>query len=256
MTFEEKLRSLFTLGNQKYLEHLSIDCIIFGFHDNELKVLLVKPRYADEWALPGGFVIKNEPIEDAAARVLKERTGLEDIYLQQFHTFGNPDRSTKKLNTLFLKNTGIKLNASWMFDRFVSIGYYALVEYTKATPQPDIFSDKCEWFRVSTIPKLILDHNQILKKALSHLQLQLNYYPIGYNLLPEKFTMPEIQKLYETILNRKLDRRNFQRKINGTGILKRLNETKQGVAHKAPYLYIFDLAKYRKALQSGLGFDL
>lgn len=256
MSFEQKIKSLYLAGEHKYVEHLSIDCVIFGFHENELKILLLKPRYATHWALPGGFIAKQEDIDDAAERILTERTGLHKIYLQQFHTFGSPERSTKKINVHFLKNVGIKTDKSWMFERFVTIGYYALVDFTKVQPLVDIFSEACEWFNIHNIPGMILDHREIVKNALSHLQLQLNYFPIGYNLLPLKFTMPELQKLYETILDRQLDRRNFQRKMLASGILKRLNETKKGVAHKAPYYYNFDLLKYRKAAVGGLGFDV
>ena len=131
-----------------------------------------------------------------------------------------------------------------------------MVDFTKVLPVTDSFSAACEWHNIHAIPQMILDHNFILEKALENLRMQLNYHPVGYNLLPEKFTMPDLQKLYETILDHPLDRRNFQRKIVGTGILKRLNETKKGVAHKAPYLYKFDLRKYQKALKGGMGFEL
>lgn len=143
-----------------------------------------------------------------------------------------------------------------MFERFITVGYTALVDFTKVIPVPDNISDACEWFSISEIPDLILDHKNIFDKALNNLRSELNFRPVGYNLLSKKFTMPELQKLYETILNRKLDRRNFQRKIEATGILKRLNETKKGVAHKAPFYYKFELSKYEKALKAGLGFEL
>jgi 8-oxo-dGTP diphosphatase len=256
MAFKEELLNHFKTGHEVFLCNVSVDCIIFGFHGNELKVLLLQAKYAGAWALPGGFILKEEHMDDAARRILKHRTGLSDIYLQQFHVFSEPDRSTKKINTQFLKNSGIELKESWMFERFITVGYTALVDFTKAALIPDSFSIDCKWFNIKEIPELILDHRNILDKALENLQLQLNYHPVGYNLLPEKFTMPELQKLYETILDRKLDRRNFQRKITGTGILKRLDETKKGVAHKAPYLYKFDLRKYQKALKSGMGFEL
>jgi 8-oxo-dGTP diphosphatase len=256
MAFKEELLNHFKTGHEVFLRNVSVDCIIFGFHDNELKVLLLQAKYAGAWALPGGFILKEEHMDDAAKRILKLRTGLTDIYLQQFHVFSEPDRSTKKINNQFLKNSGIELKESWMFERFITVGYTALVDFTKAALIPDSFSIDCKWFNIKEIPELILDHRNILDKALENLQLQLNYHPVGYNLLPEKFTMPELQKLYETILDRKLDRRNFQRKITGTGILKRLEETKKGVAHKAPYLYKFDLRKYQKALKGGMGFEL
>lgn len=256
MTFKEELLQHFTSGHQLYLRNVSVDCIIFGFHNNELKVLLLQAKYAGAWALPGGFILKEEHMDDAAKRILKLRTGLDDIFLQQFHVFSEPGRSTKKINKQFLKNSGIDVEESWMFERFLTVAYTALVDFSKVAAVPDSFSSDCNWFNIHEIPGMILDHRNILQKALEHLRLQLNYHPVGYNLLPEKFTMPELQKLYETILDRQLDRRNFQRKITGTGILKRLNETKKGVAHKAPYLYKFDLRKYQKALKGGMGFEL
>ncbi len=185
--------------------------------------------------------MKEEHIEDAARRTLKERTGLNDIYMKQFHVFSRPDRYTKKINKKFLKNSEVKLERSWMFERFITVGFTALVDFTKVHPVADHFSAACEWCALKNIPTMILDHDEILKSALTNLRGQLNYHPVGYNLLPEKFTMPDIQKLYETILDKKLDRRNFQRKITGTGILKKLAETKKGVAHKAPFFYKFDM---------------
>ena len=256
MSFEKEIRELFTSGQEKYLRHISVDCIIFGFHQNELKVLLLQAKYAGLWALPGGFILKDEHMDDAAKRILKQRTGVDDIYMQQFHVFSEPGRSTKKINKQFLKNAGVTLEESWMFDRFITVGYTALVDFSKVHPVADTLSSACEWFDIHNIPEMILDHRNILEKALENLRMQLNYHPLGYNLLPEKFTMPELQKLYETILDRTLDRRNFQRKIVGTGILKKLNETKKGVAHKAPYYYKFDLRKYQKALKGGMGFEL
>ncbi|MBS1510232.1 MAG: NUDIX hydrolase [Bacteroidetes bacterium] len=256
MSWEKEIRQLFAEGHEKFLRNISVDCIIFGFHENELKVLLLQAKYAGSWALPGGFILKDEHMDDAAKRILQERTGVDDVYMQQFYVFSEPDRSNKKINKLFLKNAGIELEESWLFERFITVGYSALVDFSKVLPVPDNISSDCKWFNIHDIPGMILDHRNILDKALENLRMQLNYHPVGYNLLPEKFTMPELQKLYETILDRKLDRRNFQRKIMSTGILKRLDETKKGVAHKAPYYYKFDLRKYQKALKGGMGFEL
>jgi 8-oxo-dGTP diphosphatase len=256
MTFEKELSNHYLHGHEKYLRHISVDCVIFGFHSNELKVLLLRARYAGKWALPGGFILKEEHMDRAAQRILKQRTGLDEIYLQQFHVFGDPDRSTKKINQQFLKNVGIKHSKSWMFERFITVGYSALVDFTKVTPVPDNISDACEWFSIYDVPVMILDHRNIFDKALQNLRMQLNFHPVGFNLLPKKFTMPELQKLYETILDKKLDRRNFRRKIIGTCILKRLDETKKGVAHKAPFYYKFDLRNYEKVLKAGMGFEL
>ena len=256
MSFEKEIKEHFAKGHEKYLRNVSVDCIIFGFNQAELKVLLLHAKYAGLWALPGGFILQDEHMDDAAQRILKQRTGVDDIFMQQFHVFSQPDRSTKKINKQFLKNIGIDVEQSWMFDRFITVGYTALVDFTQVQPVADNFSTDCTWFNIHDIPEMLLDHADILAKALENLRVQLNYHPVGYNLLPEKFTMPELQKLYETILDRTLDRRNFQRKIVSTGILKRLDETKKGVAHKAPYYYKFDLRKYQKALKGGMGFEL
>ena len=254
MEMKEQLKDHFFQGHHKYLRHISVDCLIFGFHENELKVLLLKARYAGKWALPGGFILKEEHMDDAAKRILKNRTGLSDIFLEQFEVFSDPGRSTKEINQEFLKNVGISGEKSWMFERFITVGYYALVDFTRVNPQPDILSDACQWFKVSRVPEMILDHGKIFKKGLERLRVEVNYHPIGLNLLPAKFTMPELQRLYETILDKKLDRRNFQRKMAASGILTRLNETKKGVAHKAPYYYKFKLKAYNNALKGGMNF--
>ena len=252
MEFSKEIKQHYLKGHEKYLRHVSIDCVIFGFHENDLKVLLLKTKYDGRWALPGGFILQKEDMDAAAQRILIERTGLREIFLNQFHAFGAPDRSTKKINKKFLKNIGISADKSWMFDRFITIGYFALVDFTKVTPSTDNISDACEWFSIYELPEMILDHRNIVDEALQNLRVQINFHPVGYNLLRKKFTMPELQKLYETILGKKLDRRNFQRKILATGILKKLDETKKGVAHKAPFYYKFDLRNYKKALQAGM----
>lgn len=256
MKFEKEFHDHFLNGHKKYLRHISVDCVVFGFHENELKVLLLNVNYSNRWALPGGFMLREEHMDEAAQRILRERTGLDKIYLEQFHVFSDPARADKNINETVSKQIGPQGKSSWMFERFISVGYSALVDFTKVKPTPDLFSDSCEWFNVREVPEMAFDHKEILNKALENLQMQLNFHPVGYNLLPLKFTMPDLQKLYETILERKLDRRNFQRKMIGTGILKKLDEIKKGVAHKAPYYYKFDLRKYQKALSAGMGFQL
>jgi 8-oxo-dGTP diphosphatase len=254
MAINEAINSLLNAGNEgAFLNSLSVDCVIFGFHESQLKVLLLKHRRLNKWSLPGGFIYKYEPTDAAAYRVLKERTGLDEIFLQQFHVFGDPNRYEKDFHLRDLKKDGIDVDENnWILQRFVTIGYYALVEFEKVSPKPDTLSEKCFWWDIHKLPGLILDHKMIFDKALATLRKQLNYQPIGYNLLPEKFTMPELQRLYETILDKKLDRRNFQRKIMGYNILERLKETKKGVPHKSPYLYSFNIKNYNAALNEGL----
>lgn len=253
MKQETSIKDTILKGGRLFMPSVSLDCVIFGFHENELKVLLLKMKSADAWALPGGFIYKEEDIEDAATRVLRERTGIQDIFLRQFLVFGHPKRADKKFHLNMLKKDGIIVEKdNWLLQRFLTVGYYALVDFAVVIPEPDQSSIACEWHDLHTIRELFMDHKQILDKALETLRLQLNHEPIGYTLLPNKFTMPEIQKLYETILDKKLDRRNFQRRILAFGFIKRLKETRKGGAHKAPYLYSFDLKKYKKALQEGL----
>jgi len=235
-----------------FLQHISLDCVVFGFHSNQLKVLPMHMKYSDQWALPGGFVQTDESIENAASRVLQERTGLSNIFLKQFRVFSDPNRS--KLNPAVKDLQELEGNdhLSWFNQRFISVGFYALVEFSKVNPQPDSFSDKCEWKSLDEIGELMMDHNLILTKALATLRSQLSYQPIGLNLLSARFTMPELQKLYETILGKKLDRRNFQRKILSYKILNKLGERREGQANKAPFLYEFNLNNYQKALENGL----
>lgn len=239
-------------NSQDFLNNISLDCVVFGFHDNQLKVLLVRMQHSKHWALPGGFVKKEETLENAANRVLQERTSLENIFLKQFKVFSDPNRANQNPGVKDLTDSGVHPDLEWFNQRFISVGFYALVDFSKVKPQPDFFSDLCEWKSLDEINALIIDHEQILGKALETLRLQLNYQPIGYNLLPDKFTMPELQKLYETILGKTLDRRNFQRKILSYKILNKLDERKTGGAYKAPYLYEFNMKNYERALQSGL----
>jgi 8-oxo-dGTP diphosphatase len=238
----------------QFLKHISLDCVVFGFHENQLKVLLLRMKKTKEWALPGGFVHEKESMELAANRVLKVRTGLDHIFLNQFHVFSDPKRSNINPAVPDVLEFGITFtDENWFNQRFISVGFYALVDFSLVHPQPDLLSDICEWISLDEIGSLMMDHRQILDKALETLRLQLVYQPVGYNLLPDKFTMPELQKLYETILGKELDRRNFQRKILAYNIISKLDEVRQGVPHKAPSLYRFNPENYQKALKEGLG---
>ncbi|MFY8091478.1 MAG: NUDIX hydrolase [Chitinophagaceae bacterium] len=249
----ESLDAMVKVGENSFLPSVSVDCVIFGFHEGELKVLLIKHRYRDMWSLPGGFVSKDEPCDAAAYRVLKDRTGLTEVFLQQFFTFGDTKRYTKEFHIEDLLNDGLVIHENhWLIQRFVTVGYYALIDFLEVKQIADATTENYEWCDLSNLPNFILDHKKILDKALASLRLQLHYQPIGYNLLPEKFTMPELQKLYETLLDVKLDRRNFQRKMIGYDILEKLDETKKGVPHKSPNYYKFNLEKYNKALEQGL----
>lgn len=238
--------------HRAFLPHLSIDCVIFGFHDGELKVLLLKWKHVGGWSLPGGYIGRNESLDDAAQRVLAERTGLTDVYLRQFRAFGGLNRGEAEVIRAFFQGLGVEIPEDYSFmGRVVTIGYFALVDFQKAMPTPDVFAEDCRWWDFHDRPSLLFDHDDIVLKAHETLRQQLDYQPLGPNLLPEKFTMPELQKLYETVLGRELDRRNFQRKVQDMGIVVRLPERRTGGAHRAPYLYRFDMDRWERLVRDG-----
>ncbi len=242
-------------GDKHFIPQLSIDCAIFGYHENQLKVLLLCWDDIDGWCLPGGNIWRKESINTAANRILKERTALSDVFLQQYYTFGDMERVWTEEDEITFKSSRFYnlIKGSWLDDRTISVGYYALIEFSKAFPRPDEFSRECTWWDIHDLPKLLFDHQLMISMALKTIRTQLNYQPVGLNLLPEKFTLPELQKLYETILDKKLDRRNFQKKILSLGILTRLDEQRKIGSHRSPYLYKFDIANYNKALTEGRG---
>jgi len=234
-------------AKELFLSNLSVDPVIFGFEQNELKVLLLKMNYRKQWFLPGGYVKKDEDLDDAVIRILKERAGVNAVsYLEEFSVFGKKNRSEAYFEDfddgLFHK------------QRFITLGFYALYNPSKIDLTIDEFSESCEWFYLSQLPdiEMAMDHREIVQKALLTLREKISIKPIGLNLLPEKFTLSELQKLYEAILGKELNRGNFYRKIKNLGILKKLDEQRRGGAHKAPDLYSFDEENYNKALENGL----
>ncbi len=241
-------------SGKAYINNLSIDCVIFGFHNNKLKVLLLKLKNNAGYSLPGGFIRIDETIEEAARKELKNRTGLENIFLRQFYVFSDLDRAENNPVIQILRDRKVYDESSLKYfdKRFITIGFFALVEYTKVVPVPDIISESCEWMNLDDDIPIMLDHRKIIKMAHVALKKQINNSPIGINLLPDKFTLPELQRLYETILGTKLDRRNFQRRIHAYNILHKLNEKRRGGAHKSPYLYKFNKKRYQFALENGL----
>ncbi|MGE8527051.1 NUDIX hydrolase [Chryseobacterium rhizosphaerae] len=229
-----------------YLPHLSADPVIFGFDQNELKVLLAKMNYRKQWLLPGGYVHKDEDLDEAVLRILESRTGVTNVFLEEFGVFGKRNRSE-----LYFEDFDDSL---FQKQRFISVGYYALYNSSEINPVADEMSEICEWVYLKQLPEieLAMDHREIIDKALLTLREKISYKPIGYNLLPEKFTLPELQKLYEAILGKTLNRGNFYRKIKNLGILRKLEEQRRGGAHKSPDLYSFDQENYTKALENGL----
>jgi 8-oxo-dGTP diphosphatase len=233
-------------GHKRYLPHISIDCVIFGYHDQQLKLLLIRYHNHENWSLPGGYVERHEALTDAAYRVLYEKTQLTNLYLQQFYTFGD---SPTRLNRIEIEHNHNKAYAKaniaiedghWLSKRTLSIGYYALVDYQAVTITPEFLVEGYRWVDVNSIPQLQYDHNEIISKALVTLRSQIYQQPIGQNLLPQKFTLPEIHSLYESILDRQFDRRNFRKKILSLGLVTQLEERRKIGPHRSPFLYAFN----------------
>ena len=246
MDFKEIIINNSKKAYEMYVPHISVDTVIFGFNGDQLKVLLLKIKFNQQYFLPGGYMKKEENLESAAIRILRERTQLDKIFLQEFAVFSELNRSEEAFKDF--------PDDLWHKKRFISVGYYALVNHKDVSPIGDELSESCDWIILDELESqnITMDHKQIIEKALNTLREQISYKPIGLNLLPEKFTLSELQKLYEAILGRTLNRGNFYRKIKNIGILKKLDEKRKGGAHKAPDLYTFDQEKYFKILENGI----
>jgi len=251
----EILRDEILNGYKSILRNVSIDNVIFGYHKKELKVLLQRPNGLSKWTLCGGYIKKTETIDEAAARIARERTGLEDLYLKQFRAFGNPSRTTDaSLSAKILADLAGSTVAkdNWMLDYFVTLGFYTLTEFDLVKPTGEFYMEECRWWDIFQLPALLFDHELIIEEALKALRLHIYHNPVGYELLPDKFTLPEITSLYETILGKKLDDRNFAKKLLATGIIDKLDERRYIGPHRSPFLYVFNKVKYHEALKNGM----
>lgn len=230
------------------MPHIAYDSVIFGFNGKQLKILVLEYHNTGYFALPGGFVRRGEHVDDAVKRGLRERTGLDNIYLEQFHTFGAASRAAPDVMRKILEANDYEVEEGhWLLDRFISIAYYALINYSEVEPKPDELSDSINWYGLEDLPPLMMDHGQIVERALQSLQDNLEKKLVGINLLPSKFTMKELQEVYEAILGEDLRRTTFQRKMLGMDILVRHEKLFTGGAHKAPYLYSFKQNGIKKA---------
>lgn len=244
-------------GHLLYLPHLSIDCVIFGYHEHQLKVFLVRYHEQEKWALPGGFIKHTETLTQAANRILAEKTQITNLFLQQFHIFGDSLTRLNRIETQQIHNkiyakAGVSLEENhWLSERTLSIGYYALVDYLEVTVTPEFLVEEYGWWDVDKVPELLFDHSEIVEKALFTLRDKIYQEPIGYNLLPAKFTLPEIHDLYESILGKEFDRRNFRKKLLTLGLVRQLDEQRKIGPHRSPFLYEFDLQNYQRALEEG-----
>jgi len=214
--------------------HFTIDCVIYSFYEGSLQVLLTERNeypYKDWWALPGFFVDKEEEMEDAVKRILYELTNLKDVYMEQLGAFAGCKRHPQ--------------------GRILTVAYSTMVRYesvkSKIKPMTD-YMRQAKWFPVQALPELAFDHNEIIQKSLQKLKATISYSTAVYELLPEKFTLTQLQQVFEAILGKTLDKRNFRKKIVNTGFLKELPEVQKGVSYRAARLYKFDKRKFQKAL--------
>lgn len=218
---------------------LTVDIVVFALDEDDLKVMLIErdlDPFAGRWALPGGFVRVEETLEEAARRELAEETGLTNIFLEQLYTFGEVERDPR--------------------ERIVTVAYYALVNLSGHRVQASTDARNAAWFAISDLPELAFDHEQILDTALERLRGKLRYQPVGFELLPPKFPLRSLQQLYEIVLDRELDKRNFRKKILSMDILVELKEIEKDVAHRAAKLYRFDKAKYDRKKRGGFNFEI
>lgn len=230
-------------GHKTFLSHISIECVIFTYEDRQLKVLLY--RFQDlGWSLPGGHVKHEEPITQAASRIVNARTTIDNIFLKQFYAFGDSPFRIKYVKS---KDTDVIPDNSWFATRKIGIGYYALIDSFKAQAISPVLNHNYKWTDIHDIPEDIgADYEEIIKKAVESLRHDVFREPICYELLPEKFTLPEIQTLYETILDKKFDRRNFPNKLLSLGIIKKLDEKRNIGQHRSPFLYSLNKDNYQE----------
>ena len=234
-------------SKQGYIEQVSIHCVIFGYQNKQLKVLIPKLNYkGDFWALPSGFIYQDEDTDDAARRILQDRTGMNNIYLESFKTMGKASRNSRdfisrlsELNPTPLDDQTRRREDEWFTRRFIGIGYYALVDLNNVIAQKHEIDEFIKWYPINAVPQMIMDHNQLVEQALESVRSDLDRKQLAFHLLPETFTMSEVKKLYETILEKSFAANNFPKRILELNALERLEKKFTGAAHKAPYLYRF-----------------
>lgn len=254
----ETLQEIQDFFHKGYLDHrpnLTIDCAIFGYHGGELQLLLVKNKIFTKWCLPGGYVRKDENLYQAAARITAERTGIENLFLKQFKTFGEPGRNSSHSvdGEMLFELTGIRIDEpGWLSGETVSVGFYAITDIVNAKPKPDFVSSECRWFPVDELPPLGFDHDEMVVEALATMRMHLYHFPIGKNLLQQKFTLKEIKQFYEVMSGKTLNASNFPNKLISLGLIVKLDEKRNIGAHRSPAYYQFNEDAYENALREGL----
>ncbi len=218
---------------------VTVDCVVLGLDAADLKVLLIQrgvEPFVHAWALPGGFVQAEEALDDAARRELREETGIEDVFLEQLYTFGAPGRDPR--------------------GRVITVAYYALAKLSDYRIQAATDAENVAWYPLTELPRLAFDHAAIIERAVERLRGKVRYAPIGFELLPPRFSLTQLQRLYEIVLERPLDKRNFRKKILSLDLVVETDEYEQGVRHRAARLYRFDKKKYERLLRQGFEFAI
>lgn len=230
----------YEIAYEKFFQFgLSVDCVVFGYHQNQLKVLVIKrgaAPYKGAWALPGDLVYPNENIGSAAERILKDLTGIRRLYMEQTKVYGNVDRHPA--------------------GRVITAAYYSLIDISKHDPHASAWADGVYWLNIEDCIELAFDHGKILKDALSFLREKVRRQPVGFELLPRKFTLANLQNLYEALLNEKYDKANFRKRILAMNLLSSLKENETNVAHRPAKLYAFDESRYNELKSKGFSFEL
>lgn len=218
---------------------LSVDCVVLGYHQDALKLLVIKrgaEPHVGKMAVPGDLVYPNEDMDLAASRVLKDLTGMEDVFMTQSRSYGQVDRHP--------------------IGRVVTVGYYSLISVDRYQPLASSWAANVSWVDVNELPTLAFDHNTIVEDALNMLRERVRLQPVGFELLPKKFTLGEMQSLYEALLNKKFDKANFRKRILSMNLLKDTKQLQTDVPHRPARLYSFDHAAYQRFLEQGFSFEL
>lgn len=256
MESREELQHFLKEGYRNYRPYLTIDCAIFGYHNGELQLLLAMNTAFTMWCLPGGYVRKDENLDQAATRITTDRTRIDNLFLKQFKTFANPGRNDPRgvidKQRLFELTQVMVDEGSWLMGETISVGFYAITDIVNTKPKADFLSSEFRWFSVDKLPPLGFDHDEMVSEALVSMRTHLYHFPIGKSLLQQKFTLKEIKDFYEVMSGKKLNASNFPNKLIALGLIVKLKEKRNIGAHRSPTYYMFDAKTYENTLKEGL----
>jgi hypothetical protein len=246
---EKSFKNYLSTPADMVLPNIEVNCVIMGFNEGEINILLNRFKAYGNWSLPSSFVYKDENTDDAAFRLIGSKTGIKECYIHQYAAFGGkPDEDSMDDRRRLLEESQIAdIDSHWFMNRSVGIGYYAFVDFHKVSLKTSA-DEECKWFSLRKLPPMYGNHKDIVDKAVRTMQMEINFVPLGLELLPEKFTMGELRVIYEIILNKEIDRRNFQRKILWYGYVEKLDETSKRWGIRETTLYTFNRRKYLIAI--------